>query len=333
MPGVKKLRKIELGTEGAGTPGTAVAASTLWRGLGTLEDQTEVVFVEEDVGYLSGLDRTMIPKVRGELVMDEVPATFEQLPYILEAGVLRVATPTGDAPGSGQQWPYIFPTTAPNTIQTFTIEGGDDQQAEEMAYCFVTDFKIAGAADEAVKMGATWTGRQIAPTSFTGSGLPSVEEILFNTGRLYIDAVGGTIGSTLVSNLLISMALAAMTGLKAYQAADGYIYFSGQKSIGPEVTLEVKFEHITAAVTEKAAWLAETPRQIRLDFQGTALTTPNTWTTKLLRIDLAGKWESFSALEDQDGNDIVTGLFRGRYNATAALFCEIYVVNELATLP
>lgn len=135
MPGAKALRKIQLGRET--TAGTAVAATTVWRGLGTIEDQRETVFPEEDVGYLGGLDRNYIPVLEAGLTMDPVPATFEQLPHILEAGV-KTATPSQDGTaGSGYSYTYTLPTTSKNTLKTYTIEGGDDQQAEEMEYSFV----------------------------------------------------------------------------------------------------------------------------------------------------------------------------------------------------
>lgn len=330
MAGVKKLRKIQLGDEG--TPGIAVPATALWRGLGTLEDLSEVVFVEEDVGYLSGLDRTFIPKVGGQLKMDEVPATFEQLPYILMAGVESTAG-VADGIGSGYVWTFNFPTTVAMTIMTYTIEGGDDQEQEEMAYCFVTDFSINGAADEAVKMLATWIGRQISVTDFSSPSLVTVEEILFNLGKIYIDAVAGSHGGTIKSNTLISMGLSVDTGLRAEQAADGEIYFSFQKQVGPEITCDLVFEHDGTAVAEKAAWLAQTPRLIRLIFEGSDLTAAGTYSKKTLIIDMTGKWEKFSALTDKDGNDIVTGTFRVRFNDTSDTFCDIIVVNELSALP
>jgi len=53
--GSKFLRKIQMG--GEDVAGTGVAASTIWRGKGTLEDTREDVFPEEDVGYIGGTDR------------------------------------------------------------------------------------------------------------------------------------------------------------------------------------------------------------------------------------------------------------------------------------
>jgi len=333
MAGIKALRKIQLGVEV--TPGTAVAATAIWRGMGTIEDQREVVFSQEDVGYVGGLDRTHVPKLLAAISMDETEATFEQLPYILAAGVKNVVAGAADGSGSDLIYAYPFPTTAVNTLKTYTIQGGDNQEAERMEYSFVEAFKLTGKAGEALKMQADWLGRQVALNAFTGSlSLPTVEEILFSKGKLYIDAVGGTIGGTQKSNTLLGMELSVKTGLIPVFAADGNLYFSFMKSTGQlEIILKITFEHDSTSAAEKVIWRAGTPRQIRLDFDGNAVTTPGTtYSTKKLRIDLAGKWEKFDKLDEQDGNDIVTGTFRARYNSTAALFASITVVNELASL-
>lgn len=332
MAGIKALRKIQLGRES--TAGTAVAASTIWRGMGTIEDQRETVFPEEDIGILGGVDRTYVPKLLAAISMGSIPATFEQLPHILEAGV-RTDAPAQDGAGTDYIYEYIFPTTAANTIKTYTIEGGDNQAVEEMEYGFVTGFTLEGSAGEALMMSAEWQGRQVATSAFTGAlTLPTVEEILVSKGKLYIDDDDGTIGTTQKTSTLLSLTLNVNTGLTAVFTADGSLYFTFVKGVAPEITLDVTFEHDGTATAEKANWRAQTARQIRLIFEGSTVGTPGTtYSKKTLIIDLAGKWESFSALEDQDGNDIVTGTFRARYNATAALFAAITVVNELSALP
>lgn len=114
--GIKALRKLQLGAET--TAGTAVAADTLWRGLGGIEDQREVIFPDEDIGYLSGKARNYIPKLGAAVVMEAVPATFEALPVILSAGVKNVITGVTDTGGSGKVYTYTFPTTSANSITT-----------------------------------------------------------------------------------------------------------------------------------------------------------------------------------------------------------------------
>jgi hypothetical protein len=55
--------------------------------------------------------------------------------------------------------------------------------------------------------------------------------------------------------------------------------------------------------------------------------------TKKLIIDVCGKYEKFSVLDDQDGDDVITATLRAGYDATAALFAKFVIVNELATIP
>lgn len=63
------------------------------------------------------------------------------------------------------------------------------------------------------------------------------------------------------------------------------------------------------------------------------MATAGTYTNKTLIIDLAGMWEKFDKLGEDNGNDIIEADFRVAYDATAAKYAEIKVVNELASLP
>jgi len=331
MAGVKALRKIQGGAET--TKGTAVVATFLWRGKGTIEDQREIVHADEDIGYLSGVDRTYSPKVMAVLDMEDVESTFEQLPYVFEAGV-KSETPAQDGSGSGYIYEYSFPTTAANTIKTYTLEGGDNQQAREMEYSFVSDFTLSGAPGGSIMVSSKWSGRQVSNVSFTGSiAVPAVEEMLFQKSKLYLDAAGGTIGTTQATSTFLGFNLNVRTGLVPVFTGDGNLYFTFDKNTGPEITCEVTFEHDTTGVAEIANFEAETARQMRIMIEGTAFTTAGTtYTYKTTIIDLAGKWETFSKIGEQDGNDIVTGTLRARYDSTAALFAELTVVNALSAL-
>ena len=94
------------------------------------------------------------------------------------------------------------------------------------------------------------------------------------------------------------------------------------------------YEHNATAVAEKAFYRSQTTRQFRLKFEGSDWTTDGTtYEKETLIIDLAGVYEDWSVLQDQDGNDVVTATIRARYNGTAALKAEIVIANLLATLP
>lgn len=332
MAGVKALRKIQMGKES--TAGTIVAATTLWRGMGTLDDQREVVFPTEDVGIISGTTRSYVRKLGGAISLESVEATFEQLPHILEAGVKQVGSGVVDTGGSGYVYSYPMTVDTINTVQTYSIEGGDNQQAEVMEYSYVESFELTGTAGEAIMMSASLLGRQVQNQAFTGSvSIPTVEEILFTKARLYIDASGGTIGATQLSDTLLGFALSVKTGLIPKYTANGELYFQFAQMTAPEVTLQLTYEHNGSAVAEKTAWRDLDTRLMRLEIDGSALSSAGTFTYKTLRIDLAGIYEDFEPLGDQDGNDILTCTLRARYSPADALFAEFVVVNELSAIP
>lgn len=331
--GSKQLRKLQLGKESVA--GTAVAATTIWRGQGTIEDTLVTNFVPEQVGLIMPTDRMNISALGAKLKFDSIVGTFEQLPHLFEAGVKKVTSGTSDGVGSGKIYTYPIPTTAIPTIQTYTIEGGDDAGAERMEYAFTSKITIEGKAKEELKVSAEWMGRQVAVNAFTGAlSLPTVEDILTSKGKVYLDASGGSFGSTQYQATITDFSLEYTTGWVPRFTIDGNLYFTVARLTKPEVKLSITMEHVANAITEKANWRTKVARLIRLEFAGAALGTPGTaYSTKIFRIDLAGRWDKFDALSDQDGNDIVVGKFTGGYSATAGTAGQFVIVNEVATLP
>lgn len=331
MPGVRKLRKIQFGLEVATARGGAVVATKLWRGSGVIDDQREIVFPEEDIGLLSGADRTYIPKLAAQIALDDTPLTFEQLPLLLCIGIDDVISGAADGTGTDFIHTFVAPTTVDPGFKTFTVEGGDDQQAEEMEYAIATEITLKGAVGESWMMAGTILGRQVTDADFTASvAVPAVEEALFSKTKLYIDDGGGTIGTTLISNALLDAEISITTGLMPVFTADGELYFSFVKRVAPEITLALTFEHTSDAVLEKADWRAQTTRLVRLVCLGSAFATPGTaHTYHTLQIDGAGRWETFDALDEVEGNDVIRASLRYRYSSTDALFFEIVVANEV----
>ena len=299
MAGVKTLRLILLGRET--TAGTNVVATQVWRGTGTIEDAREVVMVDEDVGYISGTTRSYTSHELARLNMEDTPATYEQILHLLEAGIKEVGTgvhDTGAGTGTGYVYTYALPTTAQATPKSYSIEGGDDQQAEESSYCVVESFNLSGSSREAVTMSADWIGRTVAPTTFTTTQtLPTVEEIIFGKGVIYIDTAGGTFGGTQKTSTLLGFDLSVTTGFTPVFTAEGNLYFTFVKQIRPEITCNITLEHDSTAVAELVKWRAETPYLLRLKFEGSDLTTAGTtYSKKTFIIDLAGKWQTIDKI-------------------------------------
>lgn len=331
MAGIRKLRYIQLGQESV--KGTEVNATTIWRGTGTIQDDIAPVFAEEDVGVKIPYGRTYIPKYGATLALDETPATYEQLLHLLEMGIETVsATQDGTGP---YVYTYPFATlTDTADVKTRTVEGGDNTQEEQFYYGFCPEFTLSGVPGEALMMSGTIRGRQVATGTKTAALTPpSVEEILFSKGVLSIDAATAAFGTTAVTNTLMGATLTVTTGWMEQYTGDGQLYFTFLKNIGADVTLEVTFEHDATAVTEIAAWRAQTQRNLRLKFTGSTIAGGSDFAGKALVIDITGKWETFAKIDERDGNDIVTGTLRMTYNAESGITNKIIVANALATVP
>jgi hypothetical protein len=333
MAGIKALRKLQLGKETLIAPGTAVAATTIWRGVGTIEDTRTRVKVVEDVGTYIPPAREYTSALGANLAMESVEATYEQLPYILNAAIASVVTGVADGVAC-KVYTFNFPEATMNTIRTFTIEGGDNMEAERMMYSYVNDFSLTGKGGEALMMSANWQGRQVALNAFTGAlSIPTVEEILFSNGTLAIDAVTSAYGASVKSSTFLEMTFNYNTGWKPIWTGDGGtgLMYNFIKCVSPEITLDITFEHDATSMAEKVFWRANTPRLIQIKFTGTALAGA-TYSAKTLIFNLAGKWSKFSKLGEQDGNDIINATFTVGYDATKTDAGQIIVVNQNAAL-
>ena len=303
-----------------------------------LDDTIEVMFPDENIGIIGGVNRSYIAKTGGEISL-EGDATFEQLPYIFDAGIQTAAPTTDTGTGTGYIRTYNIQWSATDNISSsdisyLVVEGGDNQQAEIMRSGFVRELTLSGSQGEALMVNATVEGQAVSTATFTsGLSIPTVETILFSKAQLYIDPSSDAIGSTQKSSTILSAELALTTGWQAIPVGDGNLYFSSVKRVADEATLNITFEHDAIGAAQIASWRAESELGIRLLIQGTALSVAGAYTYKTLQIDLYGKWSEFEPLSESDGNNVVSGTFRVGYSSAAAAKGQIIVVNESATLP
>jgi hypothetical protein len=181
-------------------------------------------------------------------------------------------------------------------------------------------------------------GNMITITQFfTGGGaglaLPAVEDVPFGGSKLYIDAIGGTIGTTQMAGLLAAT-LTIKTGIVGQETANGAITFDHLEFTPEDITLKMTFLLQSGAMAEKKNWQNKVSRLLRIQSVGSALTTPGTtYSYKTRNIDLAGVWDKFDAIGDQNGVDIISATLHAKYNATAAKYCQVVYVNQVAALP
>lgn len=323
------MNKIQLGRESAF--GTAVAASTIWRGaFSMLEDASERVIVEEQIGLLVQAERAYDSSYRGKLSMPATELTYEQLPHILEAGILT-ATP-GAGPGYLRTYAYPVDNSVP-TPKSYTIEtfnNAADNDALEMEGSLVEEFTLEGQAGQAWKMSANWFGRQVSPTTPTSlSTIVAVEEALLPKTLLYIDATGGTVGTTQRLGVLMGASIKVTTGLVPVPIGDGQLYHTTYKWTKPAITfsltVELQDDTVSVVQAERAIRKAGTVRLFQLTCPGTA---PKTMTIKW-----AGKYDVVGGYENSNGNTTVRLDGHAVYSSADALFFSIAVTNGVSTLP
>jgi len=340
--GVNALEKTLIGQETAA--GTAVTCTTNWRGVGKGKNRAQVVFPPERIGKVGGTTRKYIPATGGEVTL-EGDATFQQLPYIKQAGIYTTVPTTDASSALIWTWNVQYNSTDPlssSDLTTLTIETGDNINVDKHAYCFVREYTESGKQGEGLQVSATLQSRAPSTSSaFSTVGdtdlYPDPQTILASMVTLSIDDATGTPGTTAVTETYLAHTLKHTTGWVATEARDGRLDFSSIKHIDDEIMLDLTFEHSTAAETEKAAWLAGTERVIRLHFAGSALTTTSggTYDTFAYRMTLYGTWMTFGSegLEEQNGDNIYKGTFRCAYSSAGNAKATFVIVNETTALP
>lgn len=253
MPGIRSLRRIQLAKEA--TAGTQVNATTIWRGEGTLKDDTNVVHPVEDIGIVLPTDRVYVPFVGGTLALSETPATFEQLPYLCEMGIKGVASGVADGGGSGFVYTYTLPQTTKNTINNYSVEAGDDQQMERTGYAYCESFKVSGKINAAIMMSAVIKTRQVANNPYTAATIASTSTTSLSdsaNGFGFLPTGGGRfiISGTTVSAINTQQYYSYTAGTTATITGIAPA-FSTTFTVGSTITLEQWFSTASIPAVEE----------------------------------------------------------------------------------
>jgi hypothetical protein len=322
------FNKIQLGREA--TPGIAVAATSIWRGMMAMpEDARERQTVEEQVGLFAPQERTYTTMLLAKLAMPSTELTFEQVCHFMEAGV-KAATPSGSGTYTRL---YDFPVGAtPNAIKTYSIEAGNvlvPTDVQKIEYCFVEEFELSGKVGEAWKMSGNWIGRQLTPTPFTASlPLLTVREAVFARTKLYIDASGGAVGTTQKTGVLMAAKVRVRTGIVYVPVGDGNLTFATHKFTFPKIdfSLTYEVEDSSVVVAERTAFANDVPRLFRVRVDGANSSTHS------MTIDFAGKYDKVNGYENENGNTTMSFDGHAIYSSADALFWKNTVINQIATL-
>jgi hypothetical protein len=335
--GRKELRSIRLRKET--TPGTRATPRFLWRGVGDmLEDQREVVNVEEQIGIFNGSDRSYISKLAGGLSIAETEMTFEQpmdLFYMAGFGTTSTAPYQGTVLGGGTFTSVLMEAVAP-TSQTFplasyTVEAGDNVEAEYMPYALATSINITGAGGEPLKIGGELTGRFVERTNAEGTfsavgTIPDVETILASNGTVWmmdLPTSYGT-GQVVAGNVLAFSMDIESTYTWKYPVDSGTIYPYVAVFTGQEISGQITFEHQVSGTQggagsagQKIKWREQVPQMLQMRFAGGTIAGGTAgYLNKVFEFWLPIKFSTFEPLDDMDGNNIYVANWYSKYNTS-----------------
>jgi hypothetical protein len=330
--GSTALKIAQLGTQTVFA--TAVAATAKMMGVTDVSGKPE--FTNLQKRYMQGdyapAHGARITDKRASAVLNG-DFSFEDFLYVLESSVKGGVTPTGTP---DKTWDYPFPLTASPNVKQRTIEIYDGTQEYDIVGAVCSDWALSGAAsnDGLVMFTSNWVGRDFVPDTLTPAlANRSVETLPVGALALFIDDLGGTIGTTAKTSTLIDFSLTYNPGIHMKKFAGDADVRPTTFGYGvPQVQLSVTYESNAAAHVEIAKYAAGTGRLIRLRGTGSLITGA---IFKTLQVDFAGDILSVDSLwGDRDGNSTIKMTLGARLDtATFGNYGKIQVINSVSTLP
>lgn len=312
--------------------GTAVPTTEIHRGPAIdIEDASAYARTDEQTGIMALTGNRYKANLQALLNLPAYPFTFDHGPHVFEAGILA-ATPVGTTSPYVRTYDFdvVAADVATKVIKTYTWETGNKLvtgDSNEMEYAFVESFTLTGAINEPWMIEPVWRGRQKSTCTLTADlTLDTVTEAMFSNAALYIDNVGGTVGTTAVAGVLVGASIDVVTGVVPVWAPSGALYFSTHKFVRPTITGSLTMELESTAGTvyaERAYYAAGTVRQIRIKTTGAS--------SRYWQFDAAINWTNFGTYENQDGDTVVTAEWEAVYSSADALLAEFKVSNTVAS--
>ena len=344
MAGQRVLHKVQAGVEGATHGAVPVAADTMLLGEVVLPEADREVIIP---GFGTGqripgqLLSAFVRRIIAEGVTFSTPGDrgglyYQLLPLLFSMCIKGNITPV-EQTGSQADWLWTFiaPLTGAETLDTITLECGDDARAYELAYVFAPELTLAGNADSGeVTLTAQLFGDKITATTFTaGQSAPAATFVVGKLARLYIDATWAALGGNEIEDALLDWTLSIKGGghPKLRGSATRLYESHGQGEL--EITLNLGLERSAAVQTEEDHFLSTTvaKRFVRLEIDsGVQIGTGD---THKLTFDLAGAWVGWQMFgRDQDGNALDAATLRVGVDNTSGSAFEALVTTNVAAI-
>ena len=266
---------------------------------GTLVPATAIMSGVEDFNWDPGIVMKMMTVLDGTQASNHKAIKIAESPVANVTGIfspedslywLDSGFNLGVVTGVG---PYVNTYSAPVTTtaqatRSRTLEFYDGQQCYRLTSGLVNAFSIMGADNDIWKFSTSWFGTQITSGTLTAAlsgrtwnGFPT------NSTSVWVDDLGGTIGTTALAATLINWNLSVTTGIHGKFFQNGTLLQSAKGINNLVGTLTMTLEANASGVAEMAKLLSGTGRLVRLKSA--------TVNTALAQIDFCGTYTKNSA--------------------------------------
>lgn len=333
---IAAFRDAQIGVEV--TPGSLVAATVHLNGKIGMRYAPNRVLREESRASMGGsntyddLTKSSTGQYNGRCVVREQPYFWASA----MRGDPTISTPSGGT--NSRQHLYTQPLTSAPALKSLSVYTGDNTEALANAGTYVTRIVTTGTDVSA------WTTQcdligwdQSAVTALTpiaaltGDALSDTASILNRLTKLYIDAAGGTIGSTQKTGTAFSFTHTWNSGVTFLYTMDGGVLTpTGVQRDIPTCTLELTTLWTASTVTEFGHWSTGATRLVRLINEGSTIEGS---IKRTARYDGAYVYTDFVPLDNErDGSTLGRLTLTAVEDATYTKKVEVAFINTLTAL-
>jgi hypothetical protein len=324
------FKKIQYAKEG--TKGSKQTATSMFLGDAAVPSDRKFVFPAYNIAVAARANAAhLYQQLVDGFTLNLDDAYFQALPMLLSMALKGNVTASLVTTGQGDYlWDFSPSWTASNSQDSFSFEVGDDVEQYALTYVMARKLTIAGAMgqNQAVKVTAECFAQDLAPCDFSGAAtIPTVEPIVANQTKLYINPSWATRGATPATGLLRDFSLEIITGLQPKFHGNGLSFdVHGESYI--DAMLKLTLEGNSDADTLYDGFQSRTPYAIRLKTIGSQIANGTTYS---MIFDLWGRFEEMQPMgSEKDGNNLHVALFHGLYDPTpstglAMLACTVTI--------
>lgn len=322
--GTLALKKAQSKVEAAF--GTPLASAAIWNGIETIN----VVMDPANVAQLTWADGTLVPAHHfmqvgegGSFTLGGI-AMLDDLMMIFGSSVNN----TAGVAGPPAVWTHAAAVASAPTLKSRTFELFDGLTSYRADGCLCTGWTITGGdPNGVVRFESTWRAVKISKQTITAFSTTRVgQPLACGYVKLFIDALGGTIGTTEVVDTLIGWRVSWGSAVHYKRFAGGGLQATSYGYNRPQIEIMTTLEGNAAGVAIADYQLAATGKLFRL--KGIQPVANNPY------LQLEGAFDPVvlpSLWGDREGNSTIDVLWRPRYNTAYANFFKAIVASALTT--